>query len=125
MKKIEVVCGIIKKRDKIFIAKKRKDKSLAGYWEFPGGKIEHSENAEDALKRELYEELGMKVKVLNRITSNTHNYDEIQVFLIAYLCEFKEASYEMTDHDQYAWISKNEFNNYKMAPADLPIIEYI
>ena len=125
MEMIEVVCGIIKKGDKIFIAKKRKEKSLAGYWEFPGGKIENFESAEEALKRELYEELGMKVKVLNRVTTNMHNYDEFQVNLIAYLCEFREASYEMTDHDQYAWIYKKEFKNYKMAPADLPIIEHI
>ena len=125
MEMIEVVCGIIKKGDKIFIAKKRKEKSLAGYWEFPGGKIENFESAEEALKRELYEELGMKVKVLNRVTTNMHNYDEFRVNLIAYLCEFREASYKMTDHDQYAWIDKKEFNNYKMAPADLPIIEHI
>lgn len=125
MKVIKVVCGIIWKDGKIFIARRKPEKSLGGYWEFPGGKIEIGEDPKVALARELKEELGMEVKVLNYFGSNLHHYENFSIELIAYICEFIDASYGLTDHDEYEFVSHIEISKYKMAPADLPFVERV
>jgi len=122
---IQVVCGIIYKNDKVFIARRKQGKALAGYWEFPGGKIEFGENAEDALARELKEELGMIVLVQNFIGLNTHKYPNLTIKLLAFNCVFKEASLTLVDHDNYKWVDTKELCHYNMAPADVPIIKLI
>lgn len=125
MKTIKVVCGIIEKDGLIFIARRKEGKSLAGFWEFPGGKVEETETEPEALERELFEELGMKVEVHELVGQNRHDYAEIKINLIAYRCAFKEANYVLWDHDQYLWERKENLLTYNMAPADVPIIEYI
>lgn len=125
MKEIKVVCGIIYSGDKIFIARRKKGKSMEGYWEFPGGKIEDGESEKSALIRELHEEFGMKLTVQERIGENLHQYDDFTIRLIAYKCLFKEASFELTDHDAYEWVGRNDLSEYQLAPADLPLIGLI
>ena len=125
MKTLRVVCGIIYKNDKIFIARRKEGKSMAGMWEFPGGKIEKGENEIDALIRELREELGMQVEVLNRLGENLHNYCTFSINLIAYNCVLKEDTYSLTDHDAFEWVYKEDLLSYKMAVADIPLIKLI
>lgn len=125
MKTVKVVCGIIWKDGKVFIARRKPEKSMGGYWEFPGGKIEKSENEEQALKRELKEELGMEVLVGKRIGQNTHKYETITIELIAYECEFISASYQLTDHDEYNFVNPENLTNFNLAPADLFIVEIL
>ena len=120
---IKVVCGIIFKEDKLFICRRSSNKSLSGYWEFPGGKVEQDETFEASLKRELREELGMDVNVQNYFDTVIHEYENFTIELIAYRCEFIEASYKLTDHDKYEWIDLNTLLNYNLAPADIPIAE--
>jgi 8-oxo-dGTP diphosphatase len=121
MDTIKVVCGIIFKDDKIFLCRRNSSKSLAGYWEFPGGKVEVGEKEEDSLSRELQEELGMKVQIEKYFTTVIHQYDSFTIELIAYICQFQEATYVLTDHDRYEWVNKSELNTWKLAPADIPI----
>ena len=125
MKPIKVVCGIIWKEGKVFIARRKPGKSLAGFWEFPGGKLEENEEPEAALLRELEEELGMRVKISSFLDSKVHHYDSFSIELIAYTCEFEDASYHLTDHDEFVFISPEQFKNYKMAPADMFIVEHL
>ena len=125
MNLINVVCGIIKKDAKIFIARRAKHESMAGKWEFPGGKVENFETETQALKRELNEEFGMKVEVDEYLGSNIHTYHNFRIKLIAYKCEFISASFELTDHDKFEWISKENLNNYDLTEADIPIIDLI
>lgn len=115
---IKVVCGIIQKEDTYFIAKRNLEKHLGGYWEFPGGKIEKDESPQSALERELLEELGMKVEGIQIFGSHIHAYEHLTIELIAYSCCFKEATFRMTDHIDYAFIKVQDFDKYKMAPAD-------
>ncbi|CAM1359206.1 ADP-ribose pyrophosphatase [Tenacibaculum litopenaei] len=122
---INVVCGIIYKNDKIFIARKKTGTNLAGYWEFPGGKIEKGENPKTALKRELLEELDMQVTINEQIGINIHKYETITINLIAYHCNFIKATYHLTDHDHYEWVHPKELLNYKFAPADIPFLSLI
>jgi 8-oxo-dGTP diphosphatase len=122
---IDVVCGIIFKSGKVFIARRRPDKSLGGYWEFPGGKIELEETNEEGLKRELREELGMEVEVTTFIAENEHEYDTFKIRLIAYHCKFQSATMNMTDHDAFEWVSIQDLEHYRLAPADIPLIQYV
>ena len=119
---IKVVCGIIYKDDKILLCRKKVDKPLGGYWEFPGGKVEFGESNEETLSRELMEELGMKVVVKSFFKSNIHFYENISIELIAYNCQFLESNYQLVDHDAYEWLDINDLNNYKLAPADIPLV---
>lgn len=122
---IRVVCGIIFKDDKIFICRRNANRALAGYWEFPGGKIEPGEREEDALSRELQEELGMKVKVLKYFKTVVHPYELFTIELIAYICQFQEANYMLTDHDRYEWVDRGDLNKWNLAPADIPLAKAI
>jgi len=121
MKTIKVACGIIWKEGKVFIARRKPEKSMGGYWEFPGGKIEEGENPEEALARELKEELGMLVNVTRFFGSNTHAYEKFTIELIAYECTFIEASFLLTDHDDWKFITPSALSDEKLAPADVPL----
>lgn len=123
MKPIKVACGVIWLDGKVFIARRKPGKSLQGFWEFPGGKLEDGEEPESALARELEEELGMKVKISRFFGSRTHHYESFSIELIAYTCEFIEASYHLTDHDQFLFVKPHELPNYQIAPADCFIVE--
>lgn len=120
---IKVVCGIINKDNKIFICRRRVEKALGGYWEFPGGKVEPNESHEDSLERELREELDMAVKVGAFFKSVEHDYDNFSIELIAYFCVFKSCNYNLTDHDKYEWVHAKDLLAWKLAPADIPIAE--
>lgn len=119
----KVVCGIIYKGDKIFLCRRNPDKQLGGYWEFPGGKIESNEKPEQALKRELNEEISMSVKTLSYFTTVIHEYEKLTIELIAYKCEFIEGEFELTDHDKYEWLDLKQMIDKKLAPADVPILQ--
>jgi 8-oxo-dGTP diphosphatase len=122
---IKVVCGIIREDDKIFIAKRKANIHLGGYWEFPGGKIKDSESPEDALKRELIEELGMEVIVKKFVTKQLHHYSDFSIELLAYDCEFIRATFSLIDHDQIEWIKLTDLKDFRMAPADISIVNWI
>jgi 8-oxo-dGTP diphosphatase len=123
MKTLKVVCGIIWKDGKIFIARRKPEKSLGGYWEFPGGKIEEGEDAEIALIRELKEEFEMEVQVKIYFGQNIHQYENFQIELIAYECDFVKASFKLTDHDEYKFVEPKELAQVKLAPADTFIVK--
>ena len=118
---IKVVCGIIFKDDRILICKRGSHKSLGGYWEFPGGKIENGEKHEDSLSRELMEELGMKVKIGEHFKTVVHKYEHFTIELISYTCHYIEANFILTDHDSFEWVHANDLINWNLAPADIPI----
>lgn len=118
---IKVVCGIIYKNNLVFICRRNPDKSLGGYWEFPGGKIEAGEQQKDSLTRELSEELGMSVIVNDHFMTVIHTYDKFTIELISFKCDFQESLFNMSDHDAYEWVEVQDLNKYNLAPADIPI----
>lgn len=125
MDTIKVVCGIIFDNEKVFICRRKQGKSLAGYWEFPGGKIEGSESFEQALKRELHEELEMEVVIKDFIGKSKYNYDKFQIELFGYESQLINYNGKLTDHDSYEWIDISKLNEYNLAPADIPLIAMI
>lgn len=122
MKVVKVVCGIIWKDGKVFIARRKPEKSMGGYWEFPGGKIEEGEDPEKALIRELKEELGMEVTVKGYFAVNKHQYEKFIIDLLAYECDFVTATYQLTDHDEWKFVLPPVLSDFKMAPADIAFV---
>ena len=124
-KTIDVVAGVIKKNGKFLIARRSKEKSLGGFWEYPGGKVEEGETDEESLKRELYEEFGITVTVKNHLVNSFYKYEKINVNLKAYLVDHLSGDFILRDHDEINWIDSKEFGKYEFAPADIPINNYI
>lgn len=119
---IKVVCGIIFKDDKVLLTRRKKEKVLGGFWEFAGGKIEDGESNENALKRELKEELGLEVYDLNYSSENIHHYDKFSIHIVAYKCKTKSEPVKLTDHDKYEWVNVSDLSKYNLAEADLPLL---
>ncbi len=124
MTPIKVTCGIIMNNEgKVFVCRRKPEKSMGGFWEFPGGKVEEAESHEECLKRELLEELDMEVQVNEHFKTVFHDYDAFQIELISFLCKFQQSTYALTDHDLYEWVSTSELLEKQLAPADVPIAE--
>lgn len=119
MEPIKVVCGIIWKDGKVLIAKRKPEKSLGGYWEFPGGKLENNEAPELALIRELKEEMDLEVSNLKYYDTHLHQYDNFSIELIAYECDFANSTFNLTDHDEVVFVSSEKLAENKIAPADV------
>lgn len=117
----KVVCGIILCNDEVLICRRKPEKSLGGYWEFPGGKVEGTESYEDSLTRELMEEINLKVKIKKHFFNTVHHYEKITIELISFICETNNPAVESTDHDQLEWVKVENLLNWKLAPADIPI----
>ena len=122
---ILVAAAVIQKNGKFLIAKRASHKHLAGFWEFPGGKIEPNESAEDCLIRELYEELRIKVKIVHFLAKNIHDYGTMRISLSAYLCSFVDGDFTLVDHDEIRWVAFSEIGQYNLAPADIPLLKAI
>ena len=124
MKIIKVVAAILQKEDKILIARKKQGKPLAGYFEFPGGKIEEGETPEESLIRELMEEMNIKIAVKEYIGESIYDYGNDKVIsLLGYTAEIIDGEIKLSDHDRYDWVTLEQINNYKIAPADIPLID--
>lgn len=118
-----VTAAIIEKDSLLFCARRGPDRHLAGYWEFPGGKVELGESAANGLARELQEELNVDVQVNNLFAVNIHEYDHNIVELHAYWVEILAGTLSLKDHDDFIWLPIEKLNSLMWAPADIPFIE--
>jgi 8-oxo-dGTP diphosphatase len=119
---IRVTAAIIEKGDKILIARRKEGKLLAGYWEFPGGKIEAGESPEACLQRELFEEFAIQSEVKEFIADSIYQYPMFTIQLLGYRVIHLNGDFKLTDHDRLEWVTLNEIDNFQLAPADLPIL---
>ena len=120
MKVIEVVAAIIYK-DGAYFTTQRGYGEFEGMWEFPGGKIEEGERGEDAVKRELKEELDLDVKVCGLYASHTFEYPDFIITLFVYECE-QLSDFVLKEHESYAWIAPADLKEEEWAPADADIL---
>lgn len=124
-KSINVVAAIIKKDNLYFCAQRPDRGELAKKWEFPGGKIESDESHEDALIREINEELDSIVKVKDYIMTVDHEYETFHLVMHCFLCELVEGALRNKEHINTAWLTIEEMYKYDFAEADKPIIEHL
>jgi 8-oxo-dGTP diphosphatase len=125
---IDVVCLVAIDRDNQVLATQRaEDKPLGLLWEFPGGKIDRGESAEEALRREIIEELNIELGALTRLPAVTHAYDFGTIQLIPFLSkvETRPQLGELHAHAAARWVALDEWDQLQWAPADLPIIEML
>ena len=112
-------------KDKVLISKRSNNQHLAGYWEFPGGKVECNENVSSALKRELFEELGITVIKAEAYTSISHDYADKKVFLDVWKVQEWCGQPESRESQEICWASISELKNYKFPDANRYIIQSI
>lgn len=120
---INVVAAIIFKDGKVLIAKRKPEKSLGGFWEFPGGKIEEGEAPETTAIREIKEELGIQISVDRYLSESVYQYDFGTINLKGYICKFMSGEMSLNDHSEVKWVNIDELKLYKMAPADVKLTE--
>lgn len=120
---ITVVCGIIERGELVMAARRASHKAHPGKWEFPGGKLEASETAEQALHRELAEELMIKILVTGRLPEVVHAYPTHTVCLYPLVCQWISGTPQLTDHDLCVWLKPEELPGLDWVEADLPVLD--
>ena len=126
-KHYNVVAAVIRKDGKYFCVKKGRTKySYTSYkYEFPGGKIEPGETPQEALKRELAEELDYDISVGSLIVAARHDYPDFSITLNAYLCEPPPDGFVLSEHVDYVWLGAKELRSVDWAEADLAVVRCI
>lgn len=124
---LDVVCAIIQRGEDILLARRPPGKTLAGMWEFPGGKIDPGEQAEQALHRELMEELGCQVVIQRSGPPVLHAYEWGQIRLHPFLCSLRPGSAkpEAREHTELIWVFKKNILRPDLAPADVPVVMWL
>jgi 8-oxo-dGTP diphosphatase len=119
-----VACALIDADNRVLIAQRAEGKAMAGLWEFPDGKVNAGERPEDALIRELAEELGITVReaCLAPLTFASHSYDDFYLLMPLYICRRWEGTVTAREHQALAWVRANKLRDYPMPPADAPLI---
>lgn len=121
---IKVVAAVISNSEgRMLITRRAPDKIFPGEWEFPGGKVEEGESAEDALLREIQEELGVAVSIGDRMLEWEHEYkDRWKVCLSAYSCAWNGGTLALAAHDAYDWVLSEDFDNYKFVDGERELL---
>ena len=119
---VMVVAAVIEKDGRVLIAQRRKDGRLGGKWEFPGGKVEPDENPEQALKRELREELGIEAEIGEFLCSSRYDYTHLPVELHAYRIMTFSGEIKPHVHDQVLWVLPQDLCRYDFPEANREIM---
>jgi 8-oxo-dGTP diphosphatase len=124
MKKIEVVAGVIFWGNLILCVQRPKNKLhyISEKFEFPGGKIEEGETKEEALHRELLEELNISTKIKNLFLTVVHEYPDFEITMHSFICEVDSKIINLNEHISQQWLTINELQKLDWAAADIPIV---
>lgn len=122
-----VACALIDADNRVLIAQRPEGKSMAGLWEFPGGKIEAGETPEAALIRELEEELGIQTKesCLAPLTFASHSYETFHLLMPLYICRRFWGTPQPKEGQALKWVRAKQLRDYDMPPADEPLISHL
>jgi 8-oxo-dGTP diphosphatase len=122
-----VACALIDADKRVLIAQRPAGKSMAGLWEFPGGKVEPGERPEQTLIRELSEEIGISVSepCLAPLTFASHAYESFHLLMPLYICRRWEGNLVAREGQSLAWVRANKLREYPMPAADIPLIPHL
>ena len=120
-------CALVDADGRVLLAQRPQGKTMAGLWEFPGGKIEDGERPEQTLIRELKEELGIAVSeaCLAPLTFASHSYPDFQLLMPLYVCRRWEGTVTAREAQRLAWVKPNRLRDYAMPPADEPLVSHL
>ena len=128
-RKIEIVAAValIDTDGRILISKRPKSKYLGGLWEFPGGKLEKNEKAEEALTRELNEELNIQTwdSCLAPLTFSSYDYRDFSLILLLFICRKWDGIIKANEGQEIKWVYPSELKNFPMPEADKPLIPFL
>lgn len=125
MKQIEVVAAIIYDSEGRIFATQRGYGDYKDWWEFPGGKMEAGETPEEALRREIWEELETRIVVEKFVETVEWDYPQFHLSMHCYLCHVESGHLELKEHEAAKWLNKDELENVNWLPADLKVIEKV
>lgn len=129
MKTVRVVAAVIKStnenKEPIIFATQRGYGDFKGGWEFPGGKIEEGETSEQALKREIMEELDTEISVGELIDTIEYDYPQFHLSMDCFWCEIVSGNLVLKEHEAARWLTKKQLNDVKWLPTDVTLIEKI
>lgn len=119
--------ALIDRDGRVLLAQRPEGKSMAGLWEFPGGKVEHGETPEAALVRELHEELGIETwdSCLAPLTFASHGYPDFHLLMPLFACRKWAGIPQSKEGQRLAWARASDLRNYPMPPADEPLIHLL
>ena len=122
-----VACALVDVDGRVLIAQRPEGKTLAGLWEFPGGKVEQGERPEETLIRELAEELGVAVEepCLAPLTFASHRYDDFHLLMPLYVCRRWEGTVTGREGQATRWVRPDRLRDFPMPPADEPLIAHL
>jgi 8-oxo-dGTP diphosphatase len=120
-------CALVDTDGRVLLAERPAGRSMAGLWEFPGGKVEAGERPEETLIRELMEELGIVVReaCLAPLTFASHAYADFHLLMPLYVCRRWEGAVTAREGQRLAWVRPNRMRDYPMPPADEPLVAHL
>ncbi len=124
-KEVEVVAAVIKKGDLFYLVQRPFKGEVGGKWEFPGGKIEPNETNENALIREIREELTTNIIIQKHLVSAEHEYNTFKLKIHFYLCLLNDKKPILKEHINEIWINKDSIRSLDLAPADVYVLNFI
>jgi 8-oxo-dGTP diphosphatase len=124
LKKVRVVAAIIKRGDTV-LATQRGYGEFKDWWEFPGGKIEPGETPEDAILREIREELDTKIEIVRPVIDVSYDYDTFHLDMRCFLCKLSDEGFTLLEHESAAWLDSTNLDTVNWLPADAEVITAI
>lgn len=125
METLRVSCAILLDGGKVFAAQRGLEMHHPLKWEFPGGKVEPGETEEECIKRELAEELQMKIHIIARLRPFYHTYPDFSIELIPFFCRLLEGGHTALEHSRTGWFSPAELLTLDWAEADETLMKYV
>lgn len=119
---IHVTCAIIERAGRVLATQRSAAMSMPHKWEFPGGKIDPGETAEECLRRELLEEIGIKARIGRSLPASTHQYPAFTITLHPFVCTIEEGEIVLHEHEALLWLEPGELLCLDWAEADIPVL---
>ena len=120
-------CALVDADGRVLIAQRPQGKTMAGLWEFPGGKVEPGETPEQCLVRELHEEIGIETEIpcLAPLTFASHSYDDFHLLMPLFVCRRFRGIAQPREGQVLKWVRPKQMRDYPMPPADAPLIPFL
>lgn len=120
---IHVTCAIILINEKILAVQRSENMKLPLKWEFPGGKIENGETEEACIKREIEEEINIKIDLIAKLSASNYQYPNFSIKLIPFIANYLDGEIKLMEHKQYRLLEKEELAGLDWADADIPVVK--